>query len=134
MTAVFMERPWPIHLLRHDEGAAYRKSMAQMRCAMAFFPRRALGALHDTPTPLSGSLGFLMRPVSLRRAGVALSRAAGVGARLSRAAIPATVALAEAIADPPPVHERLRFLDTVPTLPRGRLISSYGALMAPSGR
>jgi hypothetical protein len=47
---------------------------------------------------------------------------------------PATVALAEAIADPPPVHERLRFLDTVPALPRGRLISSYGALMAPSGR
>ena len=44
----------------------------------------------------------------------------------------ATLALAEAIADPGP--RTLALLDTVPAPPRRRVLSAYGALMVPSGR
>ena len=47
---------------------------------------------------------------------------------------PATFALVEAIADPAAGPRTLALLDTVPALPRWRLLSAYGALMASSGR
>jgi hypothetical protein len=47
---------------------------------------------------------------------------------------PATVALAEAVAGPAAGPRALAHLDAVPAVPRRRLLSAYGALMAPSGR
>jgi hypothetical protein len=47
---------------------------------------------------------------------------------------PATIAPAEAVADPAAGPRALALLDAVPALPRRRLLSAYGALMAPSGR
>jgi hypothetical protein len=47
---------------------------------------------------------------------------------------PATVALAEAIADPAAGPQSLARLDVVPALPHRRLLSAYGALTVPSGR
>ena len=46
---------------------------------------------------------------------------------------PATVALAEAVADPAAAALALALLDAVPALPRRRLLSAYGALIAPNG-
>jgi hypothetical protein len=47
---------------------------------------------------------------------------------------PATVALAKAIADPAVGPRALALLDTVPALPRRRLLAIYAALIAPRGR
>jgi hypothetical protein len=74
------------------------------------------------------SLGFLISGTAEAECAARLRELRALALVYCGAAHPATLALAEAIADPTTAARALAHLDGLPALQRRRLLSAYGAL------
>jgi hypothetical protein len=99
----------------------------------ADLPLPPIGSTHRV-VRVSVNLGFLMAGLPETERAVRCRELRALALVYLGLRHPATVALAKAIGDPAVGPRALALLDTVPALPRRRLLSTYAALIAPSGR
>jgi hypothetical protein len=116
MTAVFTERPWRIHLLRYDEVARIGKTWRKCAAPWLFSPARPWRTATAHQPPLSGSLAFLMTVIPKDERAARCRELRALALVYLGLQHPASVALAEAIADPAAGPRALALLDAVPAL------------------